>query len=299
MNKQLAVIKQYGMLSVFDSMDISEATKQDYLARLPRFILFAERTGVDRDLLLRYKQELRDDVTLGVSAKNKMLTTARIALRELYRQGKLSVDLSVGVKSFQQSSKHKVVGLNAEEVERICEHLHSLDNSLKSERLRAIVALLLFQGLRQIEICRLDVKDIDLVNSRIYIVGKGRIDSEPIHLHPETHKALTSYLRLAQVKYGALFTHLNRQSSGQRLSTRGLRQIFQDLLKSLDIQKATHGTRHYFTTELIKHFKSELTTVAKFTRHSNLEMLQVYNDETLNYESVVNYHIAFSGKLSR
>lgn len=282
MNKQRAVVKQYGMLNVFDSMDITEATKRDYLSRLPRFILFAERSGIDRDLLLRYKQVLRDDVTLGVSAKNKMLTTARIALRELYRQGKLSIDLSVGVKSFQQSNKHKVVGLNTEEVEKICQHLQSLDNSLRSERLRTIVALLLFQGLRQIEICRLDVKDIDLVNNRIYIVGKGHADSEPIHLHPETQKALTSYLRLSQVKYGALLTHLNRQSSGQRLSTRGLRQVFQDLLKSLDIQKTTHGSRHYFTTELIKHFKSELTTVARFTRHSNLEMLQVYNDEIID-----------------
>lgn len=282
MNKQLAVIKQYGMLNVFDSMDITEATKQDYLARLPRFVLFAERVGVDRDLLLRYKQELRNDVTLGVSAKNKMLTTARIALRELYRQGKLSVDLSVGVKSFQQSNKHKIVGLNAEEVERICQHLQSLDNSLKSERLRAIVALLLFQGLRQIEVCRLDVKDIDLASNRIYIVGKGRVDSEPIHLHPETHKALTSYLRLSQVKYGALFTHLNRQSSGQRLSTRGLRQIFQCLLASLDIRRTTHGTRHFYTTELIKYFKFDLVTVSMFTRHNNLEMLQVYNDEIID-----------------
>lgn len=282
MNKQLATIKQHGMSSIFDSMDIAESTKQDYLARLPRFIKFVEQNGIDRDLLLRYKQALRDDVTLGVSAKNKLLTTARIALRELYRQGKLAVDLSVGVKSFQQSNKHKVVGLNKEEVEKICQYLQSLDNSLRSERLRAIVVLLLFQGLRQIEICRLDVKDIDLANSRIYIVGKGRIDSEPIHLHPETLKALTSYLRQSQVKYGALFTHLNRQANGQRLSTRGLRQIFQDLLKELDIQKTTHGTRHYFTTELIKHFGSELTTVAKFTRHNSLEMLQVYNDEILD-----------------
>ena len=297
MNKQLSVVKQYGMLNVFDSTDITEATKRDYLARLPRFILFVERNGIDRDLLLRYKQELRDDVTLGVSAKNKMLTTARIALRELYRQGKLAVDLSVGVKSFQQSNKHKVIGLNTEEVEKICQHLQSLDNSLRSERLRAIVALLLFQGLRQIEICRLDVKDIDLANSRIYIVGKGHIDSEPIHLHPEAIKALTSYLRQSQVKYGALFTHLNRQASGQRLSTRGLRQIFQNLLKELDIQKTTHGTRHYFTTELIKHFGSELTTVAKFTRHNSLEMLQVYNDEIIDSTKQKELSIVFAYEL--
>lgn len=281
-SKKLAIVQNHGMLNIFDSMDITESTKQDYLARLPRFITFTQSHGVDRDLLLRYKQALRDDVTLGVSAKNKLLTTARIALRELYRQGKLAVDLSVGVKSFQQSNKHKVVGLNTKEVENICQHLQSLDDSFRSARLRAIVALLLFQGLRQIEICRLDVKDIDLANNRIYIVGKGNLDSEPINTHPETLKALTSYLSLSQVKYGALFTHLTRQQGGQRLSTRGLRSIFQSLLKELEIERTTHSTRHFYTTELIRHFKSDLTTVAKFTRHSNLEMLQVYNDEILD-----------------
>lgn len=276
------IVQQHQMSNIFDTLDIAESTKQDYLARLPRFVRFVERNGIDRDLLLRYKQSLRDDVSLGVSAKNKLLTTARIALRELYRQGKFALDLSVGVKSFQQSNKHKVMGLNAEEVEKICQYLQALDSSFKNTRLKVIVALLLFQGLRQVEICRLDVKDVDLVNNRIYVVGKGKLDGEPIHLHNTTKKMLTQYLRQSQVKHGALFTHLNRQSSGQRLSTRGLRMIFQDLLKELKIERTTHGTRHFYTTELIKHFKSDLTTVAKFTRHANIEMLQVYNDEILN-----------------
>lgn len=282
MNSQLEIIKQHGLANIFDTMDITEATKQDYLRRLPRFIRFVERNGINRDLLLEYKKSLRDDVTLGVSSKNKYLVSARIALRELYRQGKLAVDLSVGVKSFAQSSKHKVVGLNRQEVEIICQYLQGLDGSFRSNRLRVIVSLLLFQGLRQIEIVRLDVKDMDLANNRIYIVGKGKIDSEPIYLHTMTHKVLTQYLKQSQVKHGPLLSHLSRKSSGQRLSTRGLRQIFQDLLKELGIDKTTHGTRHYFTTELIKHFKADLTTVAKFTRHNGLDMLNVYNDEVLD-----------------
>ena len=280
-----SIIRQSRMINIFDSMDITESTKQDYLARLPRLIKFIERHGVDRDLLLSYKQSLRDDVTLGVSAKNKYLTTARIVLRELYRQGKFAFDLSVGVKSFQQTSKHKVIGLNKQEVEKICQHLQTLDDTFKNTRLRVIVALLLFQGLRQIEICRLDVGDIDLANKRIYIVGKGQSDREPIHIHPETSKMLTKYLKSSQVKYGPLLTHLNRQRSGYRLSTRGLRKIFQALLEHLDINRTTHGTRHFYTTELIRYFKSDLTAVAKFTRHSNLEMLNVYNDEILDKRS--------------
>lgn len=282
MKKNELAIQQYKMINIFDTLDISISTKQDYLTRLPRFIHFTEQHGLNRDLLLHYKQALRDDVSLGVSSKNKYLTTARIVLRELYRQGKIAFDLSVGIKSFQQSIKHKVIGLNKTEVEKICQHLQTLDNSFKNIRLKIIVALLLFQGLRQIEICRLNVDDIDLINKRAYIVGKGRTDREPIHIHPETQKVLTSYLRSSQVKYGPLLTHLNRQPSGERLTTRGLRMIFQNLLKELNIQKTTHGSRHFYTTELIKHFKSDLTTVAKFTRHSSLEMLSVYNDDIIS-----------------
>lgn len=297
MSNHEVIVRQYNMRNIFDSTDIAESSKQDYLARLPRFIRFVEMHGVNRDLLLHYKQSLRDDVTLGVSANNKYLTTARIVLRELYRQGKLAFDLSVGVKSFKQDSKHKVIGLNKQEVDTICSHLQALDDSFKSTRLKVIVALLLFQGLRQIEICRLDVGDVDLTNKRIYIVGKGRIDREPIHIHPETAKVLTQYLRSSQVKHGPLLTHINRQTSGERLTTRGLRMIFQDLLKELDIHKTTHGTRHFYTTELIKHFRSDLTTVAKFTRHSNLEMLNVYNDELLSSRKVQEIRDVFSFSL--
>lgn len=297
MSNHKVILRQYNIGNIFDNMDIMESSKQDYLARLPRFIRFVEMHGVNRDLLLHYKQSLRDDVTLGVSAKNKYLNTARIVLRELYRQGKLAFDLSVGVKSFKQDSRHKVIGLNKQEVERICQHLQTLDNSLKNARLKVIVALLLFQGLRQIEVCRLDVSDIDLTNKSIYIVGKGRIDREPIHIHPETAKVLTQYLRSSQVKHGPLLTHINRQTSGERLTTRGLRMIFQNLLQELDIDRTTHSTRHFFATELIRHFKSDLTTVAKFTRHSSIEMLNTYNDELLSTSKYQEYSRIFNFRL--
>ena len=281
MSENQVTIRRHGLTDVFDSLDIAESTRQDYLQRIPRFVAFAEQNGVNRDLLLKYKQSLRDDVSLGISAKNKNLISARIALRELYRRGNLAFDLSVGVKSFRQSTRHKVMGLDSEEVDKIFQHLKSLDDSFPNVRLRLIVALLLLQGMRQVEICRLDVSDVDLQNNRLYVLGKGENDKEPIHLHPETANALRAYLRGSQVKFGTLFTHLNRQSSGQRLTTRGLRRIVQNLFQELGIDRTVHGSRHWFTTTLIKHYKSDLTTVARFTRHKSLEMLMTYDDEIM------------------
>ena len=128
--------------NIFNSLDISDDTKLEYLSRLSRFFKFASTQTINRDLLLRYKQYLRDDNTLGISSKNKYLTTARIALRELYRQGLTSIDLSVGVSSFQQNNKHRVNGLSEEEVSRICDYLQEQDKSFKNIRLRAIISLL-------------------------------------------------------------------------------------------------------------------------------------------------------------
>lgn len=279
--KEVIIIEKptrYGE-NIFDTLDIQPSTKSEYQKRILKFLRFMETQTITRDLLLAYKQYLRDDNTLGVASKNKYLTTARIALREMYRQGLMPVDLSVGVSSFQQNIKHKVNGLTEEEVTRICDYLRNQDQSFKNTRLRVLVSLLLFQGLRQIEICRLDFNDIDLANGVIKVLGKGRNDKEHIHLHKTTIKALRSYSRASHAKYGPAFYSLNGRNKGQRLTTRGLRQIIQNLFNELGIEKTVHGSRHFFTTELIKHYKSDLTTVARFTRHNSLEMLTVYNDE--------------------
>lgn len=284
--------------TIFDSLDITEGTKQDYLARVPTFLGFVHRNGITRDLLLDYKKHLRSRTDLGVASKNKYLAVARISLRELYRQGIISADLSQGVKSFEQSIKHRVYGLDDGEVETLSRHLRQSEDSFSTIRLRAIIALLLFQGLRQIEICRLNVGDVDIINQTLTVTGKGRDDKELINTHPETTKALTEYLKRSQVKDGALFTSLLGQRRGERISTRGLRMIVKDLFDSLSINKTVHGCRHYYTTKLIQEYKSDLTTVAKYTRHRSLEMLNVYNDSIITKSDLPKYYATFQTELS-
>lgn len=296
MSNFLSVI---GTPTLFDDMDITESTKQDYLARLPQFAGFLHRNGINRNSLLEYKKYLRSRTDLGIAAKNKNLAVARVALKELYRRGAISVDLSLNVKSFQQSQKHRVDGLTEEEVERLCQHLRELPDNFKTIRLRALVALLLFQGMRQCEVTRLDVADVDLSTGRLYVLGKGRDDREPIFLHPQTVKALKTYLKASKVKHGALFTSLWGQTKGKRLSTRGLRGVIKDLFAQVGIDKTVHGCRHWFTTALVKSYKSDLLRVAKYTRHRSVEMLQVYDDQVTDRQDLINYYKAFPITLYR
>ena len=293
----MSYIALLGTPGIFDSLDISESTRQEYISRLPKFLGWLKYNGITQDCLLDYKKHLRSRTDLGIASKNKYLAVARICLKELHRRGKIPYDITHNVKSFQQSQKHRVEGLNETEVQKLCEYLQKLPDSFRSARLRVLIALLLFQGLRQIEICRLDVSDVDLASKRLYVLGKGRDDKEPIYLHPQTVKALRTYLNASKVKDGALFTSLWGQTEGSRLATRGLRLIVKNLLHEVEVEKTVHGFRHYFTTVLVKSYKSDLLRVAHYTRHHSIEMLQIYNDEQSNKHDLVNYYAAFSLRL--
>jgi len=53
--------------------------------------------------------------------------------------------------------------------------------------------------------------------------------------------------------------------------------------------------RHYFTTRLIKTYKGDLLEVRQYTRHSSLEMLQIYNDSIKQQADLPRFYSAFEG----
>jgi len=279
----------------FDLLDISEATRADYKYRIGLFLTFTKERGFNTNSFLEFKRYLKDRTDLAVSTKNKYLATAKIFLKEANRQGALPSDITQNIKTFSQSKKHKRDGLNDEEIKTLADKLQELPETPQNTRLRAIITLLALQGLRQVEITRLDVKDIDFISQTALIQGKGRDDKEPINLHPEAVKALQSYLKSNKIADGALFISRSNNNHNKRLTTRSIRDIVKETLKELGIDKTTHGFRHYFTTKLIKTYKGDLLEVAGYTRHRSLEMLQVYNDSIKHKADLPRYYGAFSG----
>jgi integrase/recombinase XerC len=280
---------------VFDLLDVSEATRQDYKYRIGLFLDFTSERGFNRNSFLDFKRALAGRTDLAVSTKNKYLATAKIFLKEANRQGALPADITQNIKTFSQSKKHKRDGLNDEEMSKLTEAVKELPDTPQNARLKAILSLLVFQGLRQVEITRLDVRDIDFISKTAFIQGKGQDDKEPINLHPEAVRALQGYLKSYKIADGALFTSQSNNSKNQRLTTRALRDIVKETLNALGIEKTTHGFRHYFTTTLIKTYKGDLLEVAQYTRHKSLEMLQVYNDNIKREADLPRFYRAFNG----
>jgi integrase len=286
---------QHKAEQVFELLDVSPETRKDYTYRIGLFLGFTAEKGFNRNSYLEYKRYLADRTDLSVATKNKYLATAKVFLKELNRQGALPADITQNIKTFSQNKKHKRDGLNDEEVGVIAEALLLLSPTPQNTRLKAVVSLLALQGLRQVEVIRLDVKDIDLVNKTAFVQGKGQDDKEPIDLHPETVKALRDYLKTNKKASGALFTSKSNNSQNQRLTTKSIRDIVKQTFTTLGIDKTTHGFRHYFTTTLIKTYKGDLLEVAQHTRHKSLEMLQVYNDTIKKKADLPRYYEAFKG----
>lgn len=261
---------------IFNSLDVSETTRKDYSARVGFFISYVQENGLNRNTYLSFKKYLVSRTEYTVSTKNKYLATARVFLKELNRLGYLPVDITQNVKLFSQSKKHKREGFTEDEIMGIVTKLESLPETPHKARLRVLFSLLAFQGLRQIEIIRLDVSDVDLVRKVIFVKGKGSDDKELVYITPQTVNALKEYMRTNKVGSGALFKSLGNRKS-ERISTMTIKRDLGWLCEEAGIEKSVHGFRHFYITALLK--KLDVRDVRKFSRHNSLEMLIVYDDE--------------------
>ncbi|MBS5529948.1 tyrosine-type recombinase/integrase [bacterium] len=281
-------------LQIFEALDIAESSRTDYKSRIGLFLEFIQAHPFNRNSFLEFKRHLAARNDISVSTKSKYLTVARVFLKELNKQGIIPADITQNVKSFQQTKKHKKFGLNQTEVDLLLAEVDQLPENFSNVRLKAIIALLIYQGLRQVEVIRLDVEDISPGQMTALVHGKGRDDKEPIDLHPHTVEALTHYMAYCKVRSGPLFVSNSNNNQSGRLSTRSIRNIVTAFLKDLSIRNSTHGFRHYFTTKLIELFSNDLLTVAKFTRHKSVETLQVYNDNVSRKNNLPKYYEAFN-----
>ena len=83
-------------------------------------------------------------------------------------------------------------------------------------------------------------------------------------------------MKTNKIGSGALFKSMGNRKS-ERISTMTIKRQLGVLCKEIGVEKGVHGFRHFFITALLK--KLDVRDVRKFSRHSSMEMLIVYDDE--------------------
>lgn len=110
-------------------------------------------------------------------------------------------------------------------------------------RMRAILCLMAYGGLRCIEVSNLDVEDVLEADGVMRVRGKG--DHERmVPIHPEVHAALRSW---GVPRSGALF---RSKVTGERLSPARVSHHVSEFLHGEGLPVTAHQLRHWFGTKM-------------------------------------------------
>lgn len=139
----------------------------------------------------------------------------------------------------------------------------SYSNRFLSYRNHAIIAIILYAGLRRQEVCNLYFSDVDLENDMISIrQGKGSKD-RVVPITERLHVILAQYIRERQhlrKSYPEFFISARQDKA---ITTDSLRRLHRKLQTFTKIKFTLHGLRHTFATMMIDGHKGEWLIIWK------------------------------------
>jgi integrase/recombinase XerC len=158
--------------------------------------------------------------------------------------------------------------------------LKATDNWRGPKKIRdiAILRLLHDLALRRGEVIKLDLEDVDVKESTLAVLGKGRTTKEFITLPEPTLQALKTWIKVRPKGEGALFVGLHHRSTGKRLTDDGLYKMIRELGKKVGIKVRPHGIRHTGITVALDRTGGDVRKVQKFSRHKSIQTVLVYDD---------------------
>ncbi|MEM6289191.1 MAG: tyrosine-type recombinase/integrase [Bacteroidota bacterium] len=227
-----------------------------------------------------YKRYLMEERELSQVSVSTYLTALRRLCDYLVARGDLADNPARTVKGNRRPTAHSRGVLTEAEVEALLGEVSQA--TAIGRRDRALVSLMVYGGLSEIELTRADVGDVDrtLMGTFLRVQGKGRQSKdESVPLDPEAVDPLEIYL-LAREEAGPtapLFVSHGHRSAGTRLNTRSVRGRVNEYLRKAGLKRrgiSPHSLTH--TAALIWLNKGlPVEEVRRRMRHGTLETTMI------------------------
>lgn len=140
-----------------------------------------------------------------------------------------------------------VIPLSADDVSRFW-------SSFRTFRDLALIALMLFNGLRSHETIQIQLEDLLLTEAQLRVRGKGRRE-RIVPLAHETIQTIQRYVSLERPdsNHSYLFLSLKGPQRGKPMTTAGLRSLFRHHRRSSEVLQANpHRFRHTFGSDMVR-----------------------------------------------
>lgn len=251
--------------------------------------LFSLRVAQANALATSYKNHLRKN---GKSAAttNRRLDTLSSLTRLAVKVGLLSYQLSPD--RLPREKYRDTRGPGKEAVQQLLTLLKESNNEKKRSRDIAIVRLLFDLALRQNEALSLDISHINTNQKTLSIMGKGHTTRELLELPPPTYQALMEWISHRGKHPGPLFVSLDYSAPGHRLTGVALKKLLDKLGLKLGVKIRPHGLRHSAITAALESRGGNVREVQQFSRHKDLNVLCVYDDNRKNVRGQIASQIA-------
>ena len=244
---------------------------------------FVQQNDVEftEDDIRAYKTHLMEERDLSQVSVSTYLTALRRFCQYLTDIGELAENPATAVKGNRRPDTHSRAVLTEQDIEALEEVLGTATQIDKRDT--AIVSLMLYAGLSEIEIVRADVEDLEhtLMGPVLRVQGKGRtVKDQEAPLDEPVLEAVEAYLDTRDDVHpeDPLFVSHGHRSGGERLKTRSVRSRINGYLRKADIKRkgvTPHSLTH--TAALIwLNDGMPLEEVKQRMRHGTLDTTMIY-----------------------
>lgn len=265
----------------------SENTVNTYAANAQLFIEWLEKVmgetfngkilEMDASEYCRYLSDVKKQSLNTIKAK---LTAVQKFSEYLSVNGIMP---SIKVKQKKGTTEPEVKILEKNEVYKLLRYVRNTDNKLNI----AIVVLLLNTGIRESELCNLELSDIEITDRKGQITvrsGKGNKYRE-IPLNVDARNAITDYIENARPTDATT----DKIFIGQRgaLTRNGIYKIVSKMgLKSIGKNVYPHMLRHQCFTAMAKNPDVDLKTISSLAGHSSTELTMKFYINSSKQEKI-------------
>ncbi|MCF6350723.1 MAG: tyrosine-type recombinase/integrase [Flavobacteriaceae bacterium] len=263
----------------------SKHTIVAYKTDLKLFVNFLEEEFEDTNLTKVNYSQIRSWIVFLVAKKitNKTINRKISSLKTFYK-------FLMRLKEIKETplQKHKAlktpkrvnVPFNNKEIEKAL-NIIGENNDFISIRNKMIIELLYATGIRRNELITLQIKDIDLEQQVIKVLGK-RDKERYIPLLKSIQKTMKEYLKIRK-EYSQqndyLFITKKEKKMYGTLVYRIIKHYFSAV--SSKVKKSPHILRHAFATHLLNE-GADLNAVKELLGHASLASTQVYTNSSLS-----------------
>lgn len=274
----------------------SENTIISYQTDILEYLSYLERENLSvydvKYSDIRFLLDYYDKANLKNYSIRRKISSLKGFYKYLSREGKV-LDNPFSYVTLPKKEKKLPQYLNYNEMIEIFDTIDT--STLLGLRNRLIMELLYATGIRVSELINIKIKDIDINNRSITVMGKGD-KTRIVFFNKITKKLLNKYLLESQEFRKVDYLIIN--GHGKKITSRGIQVIINKVIKETSIIKCVHPhmIRHTFATHLLNN-GCDLLTVQELLGHESISTTGIYTHVTRDHIKDVYYHTHPRSKL--